>query len=230
VPFLVAVGASATALVVGLLGGFVASDLLASEPLSVARASLPVSFVGVKAMETPEPAVKPGPSASGPVVPPSAPPSAAPDAVRSEGSKSSHSKGAAAAAPPKAKAAEAFPLPDMGDGKSSEAEPPASELAMGDRLTGAEIQRTVYRYQPSVRHSCWQRQLANRDPSAPSTAKVTVTMTIAPTGKVTKASTSGEAVGYPGLSACISDKVKSWTFPQALGSTTAQVPFTFAAQ
>jgi hypothetical protein len=228
---LVAIGASATALVVGLLGGFLGSDLFASEPLSVARASLPVSFVGVKGMETPEALVKPGPSDSGSVVPPSAPPSAAPDAVRSESSKSSHSKGpSGGAATPKAKAAEAFPLPDMGDGKSSEAEAPASELALGDRLTGAEIQRTVYRYQPSVRHSCWQRQLANRDPSAPSTAKVTVTMTIAPTGKVTKASTSGEAIGYPGLSACISDKVKSWTFPQALGSTTAQVPFTFAAQ
>jgi hypothetical protein len=125
--------------------------------------------------------------------------------------------------------AEPFPVPQMGAPSTNEEEP-SNETAMGERLTGAEIQRTVYRYQPSVRHSCWQRQLANRDPSAPSTAKVTVTMTIAPTGKVIKASTSGEAQGYPGLSGCIADKVKGWTFPKALSSTTAQVPFTFAAQ
>jgi hypothetical protein len=108
--------------------------------------------------------------------------------------------------------------------------PESNETALGDRLSGAEIQRTVYRYQPSVRHSCWQRQLSNRDPSAPSTARVAVTLTIASNGQVSQVSTSGDAQGYPGLASCIATKVKTWSFPKAASSTTAKIPFTFAVQ
>lgn len=106
----------------------------------------------------------------------------------------------------------------------------STETALGERLSSTEIQRTVYRYQPSVRHSCWQRQLARRDPSSAATARVAVTLTIAPNGQVTKVSTTADPPGFSGLSQCIGGKVKSWAFPKALGSTTAQIPFTFAAQ
>lgn len=243
VPLVLAIVASAVSLLVGVLGGFLGSDLMASEPLAVARASLPASFTGVKSTPPSEPkpvsgtsangAASTAPSASPPVeVQEAAKPASPSPAGKPAGNAAANGNAAAGArlgkVEPKAAPAEAFPMPALTP-VEREAEP-AAAAPLGERLTGAEIQRTVYRYQPSVRHSCWQRQLANRDPSAPSTAKVTVTMTIAPNGKVTKASTSGEAAGYPGLSGCIADKVKGWAFPQALGNTTAQVPFTFAAQ
>lgn len=100
----------------------------------------------------------------------------------------------------------------------------------GEGLDGAAIQRTVQRYQPSVRRSCWQRALSSRSALAPSSARVTVTIRIAPSGKVTGVSHSGEPAGYPGLANCITSKVRGWTFPAAAGPTTANVPFVFAAQ
>jgi hypothetical protein len=233
VPLVFAIVASAVSLLLGGLGGILVSDAFDSEPLSVARASLPSSFVGSESAP-PEAAV--GAEEAVAVIQPSTPNASSkdePEPARRVPAKSAPAtgKGASGESTPSKPEAEPFPAPDNGSFAATpgrETEAPAT--ALGERLTSAEIQRTIYRYQPSVRHGCWQRQLANRDPSAPSTAKVTVTLTIAPNGKVTKASTSGEARGYPGLSGCISGKVKSWTFPKALGRTTAQVPFTFAAQ
>ncbi len=95
-------------------------------------------------------------------------------------------------------------------------------------LEAAAIQKTVQRYQSSVRRSCWQRAL--RASGASTTARVSVTINIAPSGNVTSASTSGDPTGYPGLASCIQSKVKNWRFPRAAGPTTTRVPFVFAAQ
>ena len=100
----------------------------------------------------------------------------------------------------------------------------------GEGLDASAIQRTVQRYQPSVRRSCWQRALSSRSALAPSSARVTVTIQVAPSGKVTGVSHSGEPTGYPGLANCITSKVRAWSFPVAAGPTTANVPFVFAAQ
>jgi hypothetical protein len=88
----------------------------------------------------------------------------------------------------------------------------------------------VSRYTGAVKRRCWQPALDGRDPSAPSTARVVVTIGVAGSGSVQSVSTSGDPRGYPGLSNCIASSVRSWTFPATGGSSTAVVPFVFAAQ
>lgn len=115
------------------------------------------------------------------------------------------------------------------DGPSSG--PSASTAAAGGKpLESAQIQRVVTQYQTSVKRGCWQPALMSRDKDAPSSARVTVSITVAGSGAVTNATTGGDPKGYSGLSTCISQKVRGWTFPRSSGTTTVNVPFVFAAQ
>jgi predicted Zn finger-like uncharacterized protein len=100
----------------------------------------------------------------------------------------------------------------------------------GGQLDAAQIQGTVSRYTGAVKRRCWQPALDGRDPSAPSTARVVVTIGVAGSGSVQSVSTTGDPRGYPGLSNCIASSVRAWTFPATGGSSTAVVPFVFAAQ
>jgi hypothetical protein len=100
----------------------------------------------------------------------------------------------------------------------------------GGQLDSAQIQNTVARYTGSVKRSCWQPALDSRDPSAPTSARVVVTITVGPSGNVQNVTTSGEPRGYPGLASCIAGRVRSWQFPATGSTTTANVPFVFAAQ
>jgi hypothetical protein len=100
----------------------------------------------------------------------------------------------------------------------------------GSQLDPSQIQSTVSRYTGSVKRSCWQPALDSRDPTAPTSARVVVTITVAPSGNVQNVTTSGEPRGYPGLASCIAGRVRGWQFPPSSGTTTANVPFVFAAQ
>ncbi|HVW29536.1 MAG TPA: GYF domain-containing protein [Polyangiaceae bacterium] len=100
----------------------------------------------------------------------------------------------------------------------------------GGQLDGNAIQRVVANFSSSVRRGCWDNALAARAPDAPSTARVAVTISISPSGSVDNVTTSGDPKGYPNLAHCIESKVRGWRFPRSGGSTTAQVPFVFAAQ
>jgi predicted Zn finger-like uncharacterized protein len=100
----------------------------------------------------------------------------------------------------------------------------------GSQLDSGQIQGTVSRYTGSVKRSCWQPALDSRDPSAPPSARVQVTITVGPSGSVQNATTNGDPRGYPGLANCIAGRVRSWQFPPSSGTTTAVVPFVFAAQ
>jgi hypothetical protein len=106
----------------------------------------------------------------------------------------------------------------------------SAQTAAAAQLSSADIQRTVSANTAGVRRACWQRALDGRDPSSPSTARVNVTMTVAPNGRVTTASSGGDPPGYPGLSSCITRRVRGWTFPRSGAPTTVNVPFVFAAQ
>jgi TonB family protein len=81
-----------------------------------------------------------------------------------------------------------------------------------------------------VKRSCWQPALDARDPNAPTSARVMLTITVGPTGSVQNVTTSGEPRGYPGLGSCIAGRVRAWQFPASGGTTTVNVPFVFAAQ
>lgn len=100
----------------------------------------------------------------------------------------------------------------------------------GQTLDSATLQKNVSRYTPSVRRSCWQPALDSRAPDAPTVARVSVKIDIAPSGNVSGVSSSGDPRGYRGLANCIESRVRNWTFPPSSGPTTVNVPFVFAAQ
>ncbi|MGC4065334.1 MAG: AgmX/PglI C-terminal domain-containing protein [Polyangiaceae bacterium] len=112
-------------------------------------------------------------------------------------------------------------------GPSSEG---AAASSGGAQLDSATLTRTVSRYTPSVKRSCWQPALDMRSPDAPTTARVTATITVAPNGHVQNVTTSGDPKGYRGLASCIQQRVRSWEFPPSGGTTEFNVPFVFAAQ
>lgn len=103
-------------------------------------------------------------------------------------------------------------------------------VARSEGLDSAAISRTVQTHSPGVKRSCWQPALNSRSPNAPSSARVVVTINVAPSGQVRGVQTSGDPKGYPGLASCISGRVAAWQFPASGGPTTAKVPFVFAAQ
>jgi predicted Zn finger-like uncharacterized protein len=102
--------------------------------------------------------------------------------------------------------------------------------APGGQLDSTSITRTVGNYTPGVRRGCWETALSARAPDAPTSARVSATITIAPSGNVENVTTSGDPKGYPSLARCIEGKVRTWRFPRSSGTTTANVPFVFAAQ
>lgn len=106
----------------------------------------------------------------------------------------------------------------------------ATNSNSGRPLDSAAVQSTVRRYTSSVKRSCWQPALDTRDANAPTSARVAVTITVAPSGSVQGVSTSGDPRGYRGLANCIARRVRGWQFPASSGQTTVNVPFVFAAQ
>jgi hypothetical protein len=107
---------------------------------------------------------------------------------------------------------------------------PSGATGGGGQLDGGQIQSTVARYTGSVKRRCWQPALDARAKDAPMTAKVTVTITVGPSGSVQNATTSGDPRGYSGLANCIASSVRAWQFPASGGQTIANVPFVFAGQ
>jgi hypothetical protein len=107
---------------------------------------------------------------------------------------------------------------------------PASRSTGGGGLDSNAIQQTVGRYKPSVQRGCWQPALSTKAPGAPSSARVSVSLTVDSSGRVTAASTGGDPRGYPGLARCIESRVRGWRFPRSSGTTSVAVPFVFAGQ
>jgi hypothetical protein len=100
----------------------------------------------------------------------------------------------------------------------------------GGQLDSGQLQSTVARYTPSVKRGCWQPALDSRDKDAPASARVSVAITISPSGSVQDVSTNGDPRGYRGLANCIAGRVRGWQFPASGGTTTVNVPFVFVAQ
>ena len=94
-------------------------------------------------------------------------------------------------------------------------------------LDAVTVRRTVRRYSPAVRRSCWHGPFGARAPGVPSSAKVTASITVEPTGRVHAVSVSGAPMGYPGLTRCIEGIVLGWRFPRARARTITSVPFVF---
>jgi predicted Zn finger-like uncharacterized protein len=100
----------------------------------------------------------------------------------------------------------------------------------GQPLDSSMVERTVSRYTGSVKRSCWQPAIDTRDKDAPSSARVMVSINVAPSGRVESARAGGDPRGYHGLASCIAGRVHGWQFPASSGSTTVNIPFVFATQ
>ncbi|HET7540771.1 MAG TPA: GYF domain-containing protein [Polyangiaceae bacterium] len=118
-----------------------------------------------------------------------------------------------------------------GPGRGPDGSGPSGTPSGGGQLDGAQIQSTVSHYTGSVKRACWQPALDTRDKDAPTTARVSVAITVLPSGSVSNAVVNGgDPKGYRGLSQCISSRVRGWQFPPSGDTTTVNVPFVFAAQ
>ncbi len=107
---------------------------------------------------------------------------------------------------------------------------PKAGPALGVPLEASDIQLTVGRYKSSVKRGCWEPASSTRAPGAPSSARVEVTVDIAPSGRVLSVASSGDPRGYRGLARCIEGRVRGWQFPASGGETTTRIPFVFATQ
>jgi predicted Zn finger-like uncharacterized protein len=123
-----------------------------------------------------------------------------------------------------------FGGPNLGPAPGSGNDQGGPGNAPGGQLDSTSITRTVGNYTPGVRRGCWETALSARAADAPTSARVSATITIAPSGNVENVTTSGDPKGYPSLARCIESKVRTWRFPRSSGTTTANVPFVFAAQ
>jgi predicted Zn finger-like uncharacterized protein len=108
--------------------------------------------------------------------------------------------------------------------------PSGSQGGGGGQLSQGEISAVVSQNQPLVKRKCWQPALEARAANAPTTARVSGSLTIGASGAVESASASGAERDYPGLSSCIAARMKGWKFPPSGSSTTVNVPFVFAGQ
>lgn len=138
-----------------------------------------------------------------------------------------------AAAAAKSSTSEGLPglsgLKDLGTGPRA-GPSGSSPSSAAQPLDSGQIQGVIHRYTPAVRRSCWQPLLDARDPGAPASARVTVSLTVGADGVVRSATAGADPKGYPGLSRCIADRARTWTFPASSGTTTVEVPFVFAVQ
>lgn len=97
------------------------------------------------------------------------------------------------------------------------------------QLSQGEIEGVVSRNKPGITRRCWEPAWDARDSTAGKSAKVTVSLTVGPSGSVSASSASG-GEHFPGLSSCIAGSVKSWQFPPSDGSTPVNIPFSFNKQ
>ncbi len=98
-----------------------------------------------------------------------------------------------------------------------------------EQLSSADVQKVVNNGRNALKRACWEPALAAKPPSAPSSARVQVSMTIGRDGRVSRATPSG-GEAFPTLGSCIASRVRAWVFPQAGTDTQTTAVFNFVAQ
>jgi TonB family protein len=115
------------------------------------------------------------------------------------------------------------------DGPSLSGPGQGSGSNLPSELDQSDIERVVASQRASVRRACWDSAIAERSSNTPKSAKVTVSISIAPSGNVSNASATG-GDGYPGLASCVAQRVRTWKFPPSAGTSRATIPFSFVVQ
>ena len=107
--------------------------------------------------------------------------------------------------------------------------PDTSNGGSHGQLSQGEIEGVVTRNKPGITRRCWEPAWDARDSGAGKSAKVSVSLTVGPTGSVSGSQASG-GEHFPGLASCIASSVKAWQFPPSDGSTPVNIPFSFNKQ
>ncbi|MDF3065833.1 MAG: putative rane-associated protein [Polyangiaceae bacterium] len=111
-----------------------------------------------------------------------------------------------------------------------EVSPQPSSAVLGERLSDQQLQETVARYREQIQRICWEPARDAREPTAPSSARVSTSITIGASGSVLDVKTGGDPPGYLRLADCIAGQVRAWRFPASKNATTASIPFVFAGE
>jgi hypothetical protein len=102
--------------------------------------------------------------------------------------------------------------------------------APGDGLDEAAVKRTIKSNRSAVVDGCWNYAFGTRAPGDPTSVRVPVTITVAPSGFVSSVVAAAEPSGYPELCRCIEEGVSAWRFPSARAETVVSVAFVFALE
>ena len=94
-------------------------------------------------------------------------------------------------------------------------------------LSSSDVMGVIAQERAKIGSSCWSSRKPNAD--APPTARVSLSLSVAPSGAVTRAN-AADPPGYPGLGACVANAARRFQFPRAQGPTTVNVPFVFSAK
>lgn len=101
--------------------------------------------------------------------------------------------------------------------------------ALPERLEAAQVQATVARYREAMKRQCWQPALEARPENASTSARVSLSVTVAPSGGVDNVTTLGEPAGYPRLAECVASQLGQWRFPASKSRSTLSIPFVFTS-
>ncbi len=99
-----------------------------------------------------------------------------------------------------------------------------------ERLEAAQVQATVARYRETMQRQCWQPALEARAERTSTSARVSLSVTVTPSGGVDDVTSLGDPPGYPRLGQCLAAQVASWQFPPAKSRTTLSIPFVFTSE
>jgi hypothetical protein len=117
-----------------------------------------------------------------------------------------------------------IPVPTY-PGPESEMPPGQGDPFLPVRPLGQEaVQRVVASHTTSIRRTCWEPRAEDRGPSS---ANITVNLTIAPNGTVSASSATGDDAV---VARCIEAQTRSWSFPAPGAAATVSIPFKFVRQ
>ncbi|MEZ4221711.1 MAG: hypothetical protein R3B13_12340 [Polyangiaceae bacterium] len=91
--------------------------------------------------------------------------------------------------------------------------------------SASDVMRVVSRQRSAVARTCWAPRQSKASPGT--VARVQLSLTIAPSGHVARAS-AADPPGFPGLGSCVAGVAKSWRFSAAASASNVQIPFVFS--
>jgi hypothetical protein len=113
---------------------------------------------------------------------------------------------------------------------SASTQPVSGDLELPERLEAAHVQATVARYRETMKRQCWQPALEARAENASTSARVSLSVIVTPSGGVDNVTSLGDPPGYPRLGQCLAAQLAQWQFPPSKSRNTLSIPFVFTSE